>query len=70
MWLKVKIVYLFERTLVLDSLGSYKHPAVSEGELLHYCATQLLKQTTCLVIQPDRDTLGYSQVGYNVHNIH
>ncbi len=50
--LKIRVTYLLKGTLILDALGSYKHPAVSEGQLLHCRASELFKQSARLVVQP------------------
>lgn len=43
--------YLLKGTLILNALGSNKHPAVSKGQLLHCRAPKLLKQSAGLVVQ-------------------
>lgn len=50
--LTVTVTYLLKGTLILDALGSYKHPAVPEGQLLHCRAPELLKQPSGLVVHP------------------
>lgn len=44
--------HLLKRTLILNPFGSNKHPAVSEGQLLHCCAPELLEQLPSLLVHP------------------
>lgn len=44
--------HLLEGTLIFNAFGSNKNPAVSEGQLLHRWAPQLLKQPPSLIVHP------------------
>lgn len=44
--------HLLKRTFILDAFGSNKYPAVSEGQLLHRWAPELLEQPPSLVVHP------------------
>lgn len=45
--------HLLEGTLILNAFGSNKNPAVSEGQLLHRCASELLEEPPSLIVQPE-----------------
>lgn len=44
--------HLLKRTFILDAFGSNKHPAVSEGQILHCRAPELLEQPPSLIVHP------------------
>ena len=49
--------YLLKGTLILNALGSNKHPAVSKGQLLYRCAPKLLKQSSRLVVHSTNEKI-------------